>query len=395
MEIHKQRLSWSLYFNYFIHGFSLIILAQNMTSLATSWQTTIAVVSYVMSGVGIGRLIAYPLTGMLADRLSRRIFVFIGMGCYLIFALGMVLTHNLVFAYGLAIIAGIANSALDAGTYTTLVELNEGNGAGTVLIKAFMSAGEFSLPLIVVALHDHQLWFGWSFVLMAVLLLLNFINLISLRFPPVQQVNETMNQAVGARIAKGRRVIATILLLAYGFTSMAVMIWFTQWITLFAQQGLHFSAGLSHLLLSLYSIGSITGVLVLYCLLKRQVAEKLLLVLLNLGALGALFLVSWGHQPLLVSLGSIIFGFCAAGGVMQTGLTLFMKLYPRHRGLVTGFFYFCGSLASLLVPLISGRISQTSIQQAFTADVVVALGGLFLTGAIFCLLRQAKEGNNK
>lgn len=31
--IHRARLAWLLYINYFIHGFGLIILAQNMTSL--------------------------------------------------------------------------------------------------------------------------------------------------------------------------------------------------------------------------------------------------------------------------------------------------------------------------------------------------------------------------
>ncbi|USS89144.1 MFS transporter [Fructilactobacillus cliffordii] len=388
MEIYKRRLSWSLYFNYFIHGFALIILAQNMTSLATSWQTTIAVVSYVMSGVGIGRLIAYPLTGLLADRLSRKLFVYLGMVGYLIFALGMVLTPNLVIAYGLAIIAGMSNSALDTGTYTTLVELNDGNGAGTVLIKAFMSAGEFILPLIVVALHDHRWWYGWSFVLMALLLVINLVNLIPLHFPKVQAVTDTETTSVQPVLTSNRRGIVTALLLVYGFTSMAVMIWFTQWITLFAQQSLHFSTGLAHLLLSLYSIGSISGVLVLYWLLKRQVAEKLLLVILNGGALVSLLMVSWGQLPVVVAIGSILFGFCASGGVMQTGLTLFMKLYPRHRGLVTGLFYFFGSLASLLVPLLSGWLSQTSIRSAFSADVLVAVLGVGLTLVTFLLLRK-------
>ncbi|USS86065.1 MFS transporter [Fructilactobacillus cliffordii] len=388
MEIHKRRLSWSLYFNYFIHGFALIILAQNMTSLATSWQTTIAVVSYVMSGVGIGRLIAYPLTGLLADRLSRKLFVYLGMVGYLIFALGMVLTPNLVIAYGLAIIAGMSNSALDTGTYTTLVELNDGNGAGTVLIKAFMSAGEFILPLIVVALHDHRWWYGWAFVLMALLLVVNLVNLIPLHFPKVQSGVTTEATSVQPVLTRNRRGIVTALLLVYGFTSMAVMICFTQWITLFAQQSLHFSTGLAHLLLSLYSIGSISGVLVLYWLLKRQVAEKLLLVLLNGGALVSLLMVSWGQLPLVVAIGGILFGFCAAGGVMQTGLTLFMKLYPRHRGLVTGLFYFFGSLASLLVPLLSGWLSRTSIRSAFSADVLVAALGVGLTLVTFLLLRK-------
>ena len=51
------RLKLTLYLNYFIHGMGLIILAQNMPALAASWQVPLATVSFVISGVGIGRLI--------------------------------------------------------------------------------------------------------------------------------------------------------------------------------------------------------------------------------------------------------------------------------------------------------------------------------------------------
>ena len=47
----------SLYLNYFIHGMGVIILAQNMTSLAQKWGTNVGGVSMVISSLGIGRLI--------------------------------------------------------------------------------------------------------------------------------------------------------------------------------------------------------------------------------------------------------------------------------------------------------------------------------------------------
>lgn len=59
----RRRLSLSLYLNYVVHGFGLLILAQNMANLSTSWGTTIKMVSFVISGVGIGRLLAYLITG--------------------------------------------------------------------------------------------------------------------------------------------------------------------------------------------------------------------------------------------------------------------------------------------------------------------------------------------
>lgn len=56
--MRQHQLSISLYLNYFIHGIGLIILTQNMQALSQHWQTPLATVSYVISGIGIGRLLA-------------------------------------------------------------------------------------------------------------------------------------------------------------------------------------------------------------------------------------------------------------------------------------------------------------------------------------------------
>ena len=192
VNINKWRLSLTLYLNYLIHGFGIIILAQNMTALGNSWNVPLKTVSFVISGIGIGRLIAYLITGSLADLLSRKLFVVIGMLAYLVFAVGMVMNPSIPVAYGLAILAGIANSALDAGTYTTLVEINHGRGDGTILLKGFISIGEFILPLIVAMLANLGWWFGWSFIVMAALTILNLINVLSVKFPNHQQLRQRL-----------------------------------------------------------------------------------------------------------------------------------------------------------------------------------------------------------
>lgn len=393
-QINKRRLSLSLYMNYLIHGFGIIILAQNMVALGGAWQVPIKTVSFVISGIGIGRLIAYLITGTLADMFSRKLFVFIGMVCYLIFAIGMVITHSIPIAYGLAILAGIANSALDAGSYTTLVEMNNGKGYDTILIKGFVSLGEFILPLIVAALTANNLWFGWSFIVMAVLIIANMINMSTIKFPEIPRVAIHQSQRASQSPKSISKVIATILLLGYGYSSMAVMIWFTQWITLFAQKSLGYNNLAAHTLLSLYSIGSIIGVVTLFILLKRNVSEITLLVSLNLIAVIALLIIlTTKNSVSLVSAASLVFGFSAAGGIMQTGLTVFMNLYPHHRGMATGAFYFFGSIASFTVPLITGILSAHSIQLTFAGDLAVAVGGTILM-VILALLNTKGKINN-
>lgn len=391
-RVNRRRLVLSLFLNYLIHGFGIIILAQNMVALGHAWQVPIKTVSFVISGIGIGRLIAYLITGTLADVFSRKLFVFIGMACYFIFAVGMIATHSAPVAFGLAILAGIANSALDAGTYTTLVEINNGKGYDTILIKGFVSIGEFILPLIVAFLTTQGFWFGWSFIVMAALLVINFANMLSVKFPVVNHVKLTQHKHSSKTTMTVRKLIATIVLLGYGYTSMAFMIWFTQWITLFAQKSLGFGNLAAHTLMSLYSIGSMIGVISLFILLKRNVSELKLLISLNLIAvLSLLLILVAGNNEILANLASFTFGFSAASGVMQTGLTVFMNLYPQHRGMVTGAFYFFGSIASFTVPLITGILSEQSISLAFAANLVVGMVGLALI-AVLALVMVTDKG---
>ena len=270
----KRRLSVSLYLNYLVHGMGLIILAQNMNSLGTAWNQPIKIVSFVISGIGIGRLISYLITGFLSDKISRKFFVELGMFCYAVFALGMPMTKNIWIAYFFAILAGVANSSLDAGTYTTFVEMNGGNGAYTILIKAFVSVGEFILPILVTILAGQGMWFGWSFMAMVILLAINFCLILPLKFPVANQADGSAVNERESEIKGVAKKVMTGALVVYGYSSMALMIWFTQWITMFAQQTMHMSDGAAHFLLSLYSIGSITGVLVLFALLGRNVKES-------------------------------------------------------------------------------------------------------------------------
>lgn len=380
--VAKQRLSVSLYLNYLIHGMGMIILAQNMNSLGAAWHQPIKIVSFVISGIGIGRLISYLITGFLSDKISRKFFVEVGMFCYAAFALGMPLTKNIGLAYAFAILAGVANSSLDAGTYTTFVEMNGGNGAYTILIKAFVSVGEFILPILVTILANQGMWFGWSFMSMVALLIINFCLILPLKFPVANQANGDAVHEQDAKINGTAKKIMTGALIVYGYSSMALMIWFTQWITMFAQQTLHMSNGAAHFLLSLYSIGSITGVLVLFALLGHNVKESHLLLVVNMIALVSLLVIMQSEQSLLMQIASFTFGLSAASGIMQTGLTIFMKLYPTHRGMITGVFYFFGSIASFTVPIITGMLSDINMAAVMAGDLVMAGIGILVAAIV-------------
>lgn len=391
MKSNQRRLSISLYLNYVVHGFGLLILAQNMSALSKAWNQPLAVVSYVISGVGIGRLLAYLITGYLSDKLSRKFFVYLGMACYFLFAIGIPFSHSIPLSYFFAILAGIANSALDAGTYTTFVEMGGGNGRYNVLLKAVISVGEFTIPLLVSFFSNIHAWFGWSFMIMAAILVINAILLAPLKFPKQETVTSQQKSNTQNQHLSGKKIFITILFVIYGYSAMALMIWYTQWVTLYGKNSLNFTVMQSHFLLSLYSIGSIVGVLLLFILLGRNVSETKMMVIMNVIATAALIAMTLSTNLLISEISSFLFGFSAASGVMQAALTAFMRLYPSRRGLVTGIFYFFGSIASFTVPIITGSLSKQSIALAFSSDIAIGILSVVVVVLIAILYRLNKK----
>ncbi len=158
-----------LYLNYLVHGMAIVILAQNMTVLSQQWHVNDAGVSLVISSLGIGRLLVLYLAGTFSDRLGRKLFVQIGILTYTLFFIGIVISPNIAVAYFFGILAGMANSFLDSGTYPALMELYpQRQATANIMIKAFASIGELLLPIIVAGLDHFQLWYGWAFFIVCV-----------------------------------------------------------------------------------------------------------------------------------------------------------------------------------------------------------------------------------
>jgi len=84
---------------------------------------------------------------------------------------------------------------------------------------------------------------------------------------------------------------------------------------------------------------------------------------------------------------SFIFGFAAAGGVVQLGLAMMAAQFPRARGRATGIYYSAGSISNFTMPLITAWIvREWSIHEIFKFDVIISGCGILL--AVFIAWRS-------
>lgn len=97
-----------IYFSYFLHGMSVITLAQNMTSLAHKFSTDSAGIAYLISGIGLGRLVSILFFGVLSDKFGRRAIILLGAVLYMLFFFGIPASPNLMIAFILAVCVGVA-----------------------------------------------------------------------------------------------------------------------------------------------------------------------------------------------------------------------------------------------------------------------------------------------
>ena len=379
-------LCLSLYLNYFVHGIGVLILAQNMDALAARWGSLADVMS-VIGMLGIGRLIVLFVSGKLSDKYGRKPFVLLGMITYIAFFLGILVSPTTAVACVFGILAGIANSFLDAGTYPALIEsYPESASTVTVLLKAFISAGQFLLPLFIGVLVMMNAWYGWSFIVAAVILALNFIIMLKMGFPAMNQVgNSDKNDASEAPVEapKSKWYLEGICFVLYGYISQATFYLISQWLTKYGVAVAQMPDLAARSLMSYYSIGSLACVFFTAFITKKGVRPITLLVvytLISTLAIGGLYYYpSASLAPIL----SAVVGFSAAGGVMQLGLVMMTEMFPKGKGTMTGIFYTTGSIASFTIPVVTGYMADSGINSIMGLDAAIALAGFIVACIIY------------
>lgn len=390
-------LCLSLYLNYFVHGIGVLILAQNMDALAARWGSLADVMS-VIGMLGIGRLIVLFVSGKLSDKYGRKPFVLLGMITYIAFFLGILVSPTTAVACVFGILAGIANSFLDAGTYPALIEsYPESASTVTVLLKAFISAGQFLLPLFIGVLVMMNAWYGWSFIVAAVILALNFVIMRKMGFPAMNRVgNSDKNDASEAPVEapKSKWYLEGICFVLYGYISQATFYLISQWLTKYGVAVAQMPDLAARSLMSYYSIGSLACVFFTAFITKKGVRPITLLVvytLISTLAIGGLYYYpSASLAPIL----SAVVGFSAAGGVMQLGLVMMTEMFPKGKGTMTGIFYTTGSIASFTIPVVTGYMADSGINSIMGLDAAIALAG-FIVACIIHVRYNSVMKNRK
>ncbi|MCI8868740.1 MAG: MFS transporter, partial [Anaerotignum sp.] len=107
----------------------------------------------------------------------------------------------------------------------------------------------------------------------------------------------------------------------------------------------------------------------------------------------ALLMVLFIHQVAIIYVAVVLVGFGAAGGALQTGLSVVQLFNPGPKGRNTGIYYTFMGIASYLVPVLASRLTIVSGEAAAVYTLMllmVAFGVLEILSALF-LVGQHKK----
>ncbi|MBP2834594.1 MFS transporter [Dickeya parazeae] len=380
-----------IYLSYFLHGISVITLAQNMTSLAAKFGTDNAGIAYLISGIGLGRLVSILFFGVISDKFGRRVSILIGVVLYLLFFFGIPSSPNLIVAFILAVCVGVANAALDTGAYPALMEAYpKTSGSAVILLKAMISFGQMFYPVLVGYLITSNIWYGYGIVLPGIAFLLVSLLIVRSKFPS-QMVDANaikdlpqMNQKPLAWLEGAASIVFGVAIFS---TFYVIVVWMPKYAVAYA--GMAETDALKTI--SYYSMGSLVCVFVFALLLKSMVRPVWANVFNSALAVVASTVIYLYPSALVCNVGAFIIGFSAAGGLLQLGVSVMSEFFPKSKAKVTSLYMLMGGLANFVIPIITGYLSKIELKYIILLDIGFA--ALSLLAALIVFVRYYKVFN--
>ncbi len=377
-----------IYLSYFLHGVSVITLAQNMTSLAEKFGTDNAGIAYLISGIGLGRLVSILFFGVISDKFGRRSVILLGVSLYILFFFGIPASPNLIVAFGLAVCVGVANAALDTGGYPALMECYpKTSGSAVILLKAMISFGQMLYPMLVSYLLLSHIWYGYAMIIPGVLFVLVSLLLLRSTFPS-QLVDATIAKELPQMNSKPLAWLEGVASIIFGVAAFSTFYVIVVWMPKYAMAFAGMAEADALKTISYYSMGSLVCVFIFALLLKSMVRPVWANVFNTGVSVITATIIYLYPSPLVCNVGAFVIGFSAAGGILQLGVSVMSEFFPKSKAKVTSVYMMMGGLANFLIPLITGYLSKIGLQYIILLDIAFAL--LAFVTAIVVFIRYYK-----
>lgn len=387
----------TVYMCYLTHGVQAIIFSQNQVNFYTQWGFTdaaagAAAVSAAITWVGVGKFVSVWIGGEISDRIGRKIMAVGGGILYVISFVIMLMTDNATVACVAGFLSGVATSGFwDGSLYPAIAEANPKYSASTTIgIKLVISISGIVYPLLA-AINSGASWHINIYIPIAMSII---CVIMAMATPFVYDDERKMSagdsndnaaknkaeaeiQAAKDAMLEQPNGLVNFLTLFFGFIIMFIMYGAQQYTKQFGITNLGLDATAAAGLTSIYTVGSVIAVLFWAWMMGKLRWTPIKVILIDsILAACALALVIIA-LPLNLGAGVVyvaiaVLGFSAAGGMLQTGVTLRQMMCPGPRGRNVGMYYTFMGFASVFLPFIVGSMTK-SVGEASAVWIMMVL----------------------
>lgn len=366
----------TLYFAYFVYAMGLIAASQLAGSPSDGWGLSVAwgvetkdVIS-ALSVMAIGKFISYPFAGFLADKFGRRKIVLVGIALNVIFFLLLPVSPSRVIGMLLAAVFGIGNSFLDAGTYPTLMESNPSNaGTMNILIKIFISAGQFVMPFLITMVGTQN----WRIVPIAAGVYMVVMGVLAciVSFPDYKKIAaeqlaaqnaaeralSTENGSVKTR-ARARFAVEGSACLIFIFCTNGIVYLANQALPQIGANTAHLTEAQGRTLTQFFTLGSVVAVLLTAVISSRGVKSINFVPVYAAGGMVSVLMLNIGfmHSLTGMRITAFLIGYFVSGGIMQLVLTAMSDFFPKSKGQIVSWYWMAGAVGGFILPYAVGAI---------------------------------------
>ena len=389
--------AFALYFSFFIHGIGASILSQYKINFAKAWGAgqladgsyDVSRVVTVIAALGLGRLLAHFVAGPFSDRYGRKLSGLIGVGLYVIFFAGIILSPNMAAAYCFAIFGGAANSFLDTCVSPTCMEIFVNNGSiANMFTKFSMCVSQFLLPFFILFVGNAGLPYTTLFIICGAAILADGLLILLLPFPEREKKGRDGVKTKQERMKFTPVSIAAILI---GFTSSST---FMLWLNCNKELGQLYGMTNPSLIQSYYAAGTAVAIIVTAFLIKKGLGEKTVLILYPAVSTVMLLLCYWIRTPQICIIGGFVIGYAGAGGVLQLAVATTIQFFPENKATATSFVMIASSVANYTILSLAGYLTRIGGSEGPRMILLLNAGVTFL-GVMLAVFVKVMEKRQK
>ena len=406
----------TVYMCYLTHGVQAIIFSQNQVNFYTQWGFTdatagAAAVAMAITWTGVGKFVSVWIGGEISDRIGRKIPAVLGAVMYVACFAIMLVSTNVTVACVAGFLSGVATSGFwDGALYPAIAEANpKYAGSSTIGIKAVISVSGIAYPLLA-AWNAGDSWH----INIIIPIVMSVICVVFAALTPFvydderkqsvvddsksKNAAEAEIQAAKDAMLRTPNGLENFITLFFGFVIMFIMYGAQQYSKQFGITNLGLDPVAAAGLTSIYTAGSIIAVLFWAFMMGKLRWNPLKVILIDSILASVALAVVILALPLGIGAGAVYFGiavlgFSAAGGMLQTGVTLRQLIVPGPRGRNVGMYYTFMGFASVFLPFIVGSMTTVVGEASAVWIMMVLLLAAAILSTLMCLYLVSQYKN--